>query len=304
MDITLLELREKYDKFLLAFGISLIFFGIFFLISYKNEYYFEFISQILIQIGITIVIVDLVISKLGNKLQQESIKQIVRDVIGIPKNKKLISELEHINRPTGYQVIDFEEKNYMEFEKEKNKEFNMKVIEQRKVIIDIKQKNSHYYFDRSSPPAEEKDNIKVISLKIDDQELDLENKRDVITYKDDIENRRYFKIVRQLEMGKVYTIQYTVEYKNCMSDLKFGKIKKDYIETRFIELTQKAKISYKFPFDIKKYNIMLRRKDITEFKYEPIPKKHLKFDYKKNEVIVNETNLRNNDKIIMYYSKK
>lgn len=301
MDLTMFKLRERYDKFLSAFAISLFLIGILLLVLFRDTYFCELTGQILIQLGISILVIDLLIAKLGNRLQQETIKSIFLDILGIHKNKKLISELNYINRPTGYQVISFEEENVMLYERDKNKEHNMKIIEKRKVKIEIKQENSHYSFDRASDALND---IKVTSLKINGQELDLNNPRDIISYKDESENRWYFKIVKQLEKGKTYTIEYTAEYPHCMTDLNFSKKDMDFIETRFIELTQKACIVYKFPFDLDKYNITIRRKDMTEFNYEPLPKENLSVDKKKNIIRVNETNLRNYDKIVMYYSKK
>ena len=236
-------------------------------------------------------------------MQQETIKLTFRDLLGIPENKKLISELNYIYKPTGYQVIYFEEKNDIIYEKNKNKKYNMKVIETRKVIIDVKKENSHYYFDRSIVGDPKKEPI-IISLRLNKEELDLNNRRDVVSYKDYIGDRRYFKIVRQLEEGKIYIIEYIAEYPYCMSDLTHRDIGIDFIETRFIELTEKAKIVYKFPFDINKYDVFLRRKDMSEFKYEPIPRKNVEIRKKTNEIIINECNLKNNDKLVMYYTKK
>lgn len=303
MGITLFSLREKYDKFLLAFGVSLLFVGVLILIFFKEGYFYELSGKIIVQLGISIIVIDLLIARLGNRLQQETIKSIFVDTLGIPENKKLISELNYIYKPTGYQVISFEEKNEMKYETNRNKKHNMKVIETRKVVIDVKKENSHYYFDRSII-AEPKREAKIISLKLNGQELDLNNRRDVVSYVDYTMDRKYFKIVRQLEESKTYVVDYIVEYPYCMSDLNHKKMEMDFIETRFIELTEKAKIIYIFPFDISKYNILLRRKDISEFRYEPIPKENVKINNKKNQITINECNLKNNDKIIMYYSKK
>jgi hypothetical protein len=303
MDITLFRIRERYDKFLMSFGIFFLFIGILILVLWKEYYATELIGQLCIQIGITILIIDLLIAKLGNRLQQETIKSIFRNILGVPENKKLISELDYIYKPTGYQVIYFEERNDMMYEKNRNKKYNMKVIETRKVIIDVKKENSHYYFDRAMV-GEPKKEPKIISLKLNNEELDLTNRRDVVSYKDYSGDRRYFKIVRQLEKGRIYTIEYIAEYPYCMSDLNHKDIKVDFIETRFIELTEQAKIIYKFAFDIKNYDIFLRRKDMSEFKYEPIPKKNFNIIKKNNEIVINECNLKNNDKLVMYYSKK
>lgn len=303
MDITLFKLRERFDKFVMSFGISLFFIGILVLVLWKQYYFLELIGQLCIQIGITILIIDLFIAKLGNRLQQETIKSIFRNILGVPKNKKLISELDYIYKPTGYQVIYFEEKNDMRYEKDRNTKYNIRVIETRKVIIDVKKENSHYYFDRATV-SESKREPKIISLKLNNEELDLTNRRDVVSYKDYAGDRRYFKIVRQLEKGRTYTIEYIAEYPYCMSDLNHKDIEVDFIETRFIELTEQAKIIYNFPFDIKEYNIFLRRKDMSEFKYEPIPQKNFKIIKNNNEIIINECNLKNNDKLVMYYYKK
>lgn len=303
MDFTLFKLREKYDKFLLSFAILIFFVGVLTLILFNDLYIFKLIGEILIQIGISILLIDLFISKLGNRLQRGTIKAMFIDILGIPENKKLISELNYINKPTGYQVISFEEENNMVYEKDKSKKYNMRVIETRKVVIDVKKENSHYYFDRATV-AEPTNEPKIISLKLSGQELDVGNRRDVVSYKDYVGNRRYFKIVKQLEEGKTYVIDYKVEYPYCMSDLSNEEMKNDFIETRFVELTEKAKIAYKFPFDIRKYNIFLRRKDISEFKYEPVPKENIVINNKKNMITINESNLKNNDKIVMYYTKK
>ncbi len=303
MDVTLFKLRERFDKFLMSFGVSFLSIGILFLVLWKKYYFTELIGELLIQIGVTILIIDLLIAKLSNKLQQETIKSIFRDLLGIPENKKLISELNYIYKPTGYQVIYFEEKNDILYESNRNKKYNMKVIEKRKVVIDVKKENSHYYFDRAMV-GDPKKEPKIISLRLNNEELDLNNRRDIVSYKDYTGDRRYFKIVRQLEEGKIYIIEYIAEYPYCMSDLNHKDTEVDFIETRFIELTEKAKITYNFPFDIRKYNIFLRRKDMSEFKYEPIPKKNFNINNKNNQVIINECNLKNNDKLIMYYSKK
>lgn len=290
------SLNELYIKYTLIFAIILFSLGIIGSFLYSKNQFLLIVFSSFIQIGITLVIVDFVIKGVGNKLLQEQIMEGFRKILGIENpDNKLLPELIGLLRPHPYHVLSMNSKyNLFYSQNTKNKDINMDILEESSITVQAKEDNVQYHFYRGSTTSEiNKFNLKEIWL--DGAVLDPE--KDLIkSYNEDQSSIDYI-LKYKFKRGKTYTIKMIYYHPSCMSDLNNQQIKEDYFQCKFIELTNKSKNTFVFPFELKDYIFMARRIDACQ-------REHLiKFKKNNKTISIEEENLNNGEFLKLIYKK-
>jgi len=288
--------KEVYLKLVIIIAIILFFVGILLLIFYQDGIPY-IIASALIQLGITLFVVDLFISNFARKVFQKEIMKNFREVLGItnPRNK-LFPELIRLMRPHPYHVLDMKVDNNLVYdEKNKKKEYNLLIIEKSIVNVQAREDNVHYHFFRGTETgANSHEFLKEIKL----NGVILDKDKDLIINNNKEKKIMEYQIKHKLKNGKIYTIEIVYHHSACMSDLRFGKVTYDEFRQDFIELTNRVKMIFRFPFSLKDYFFTIRRGDACN------RETFIRPNLKKNILTVEQENLDNGDFVEVSYKKK
>ena len=241
------KLKEKYNKYSIIIAIISFCLGLI-VIVISPTILNCIIGGAFIQLGISILVVDMIISKIGSKILIEQIMKGFRYVLGIDDpNNKLFPELIRLIRPHPYHVLGLTISNELFYdENKKNKPFNLGIKETVESIVQAKEDNVHYHFFRETSDSENSlDSLKEIRIN-----GNLLTRKDLISEKDESGKVVKYIVQHPLKAGQTYKFEMKFLHSGCMSDLNQGGLKEDFMKCKFIELTNKAEISFKFPFNI------------------------------------------------------
>ncbi len=289
--------KEAYLKFVMVIAIILFVVGIILLTFFQDGITYV-IASAFIQLGITLFVVDLFISNFTSKIFQKEIIKNFREVLGItnPKNK-LFPELIRLMRPHPYHVLDLITENQLFFdEKKKNQPYNLAIIEKSIIQVQAREDNVHYHFFRGTETGENSSEF-LKEIKLDGVILD-KDKDLIIDYNKEKKIIEY-QIKHKLKNGTTYKFEIIYHYSACMSDLKFGNVTYDEFKQEFIELTNRVKMIFRFPFNLKDYIFRIKRCDACNNR-----ENFLNPEIKDNVLVVEQENLDNGDFIEITYKKK
>ena len=294
--VTSKDLNEWYIKWVLIIAIVLISLGTVSLFVYPDNTFLTIIATAFIQLGITLFVVDLVIKSIGSRLLQRQVMIGFRKILGIENpNSKLFPELISLMRPHPYHVLSIDVENRMVYDiNPKRNSFNMGIIEKTIVVVQAKEENVNYHFYRGSDDAE-LSRFKLKKIELDGESLDPQ-KDLIITENPDTEVKEYL-VKYKLKKDQTYKFELVYEHPPCMSDLNNNEVKEDYFMHRFIELTNKAKLRFIFPFDVEDYIFMARRIDASH------REELIKFKKGKKDILLEQENLDNGVVIKLGYKK-
>lgn len=290
------SVKERYLKWVIVIAVILMAAGITLLVLFPDGGIVYIVGGTFIQIGITLMIIDLFISRIGSKLLQKQINADFREVLGIENpQSRLFPELIRLIRQHPYHVLSFNSINTLYYDnKNRNKKYNMLFVEESTIAVNAVEDNTQYHFFRgTSTGVNAITQLKEVSI----NGFLLDIKKDIIFCENKEENKLECIVKHPMKKGKVYVFKIKYKSSVCMSDLNKKGISEDYMVNQFIELTNKIRVVWNFPFEIKDYTFLVKKTDVCR------REDFLKPKLQKKSIIIEEQNLNNGDQIIIIYRK-